>query len=516
MSLPFRSRKYYGEEEDTLGEGTYGRVIRTDQGYAIKIISNDEDNIITSSTLHEIVSLLKVTSPYLIPIIDVIIDNQEETTNLVLPLADETLLEVMAEPSLDIKSLARQLCLGVAAIHNANLLHLDLKPANLLLHGLTQFSLFEKPGYDEAKLWIADLGISRMHTCAFPPLQEEFFTLWYRSPEILLGGPVTAKADVWAVGVILAELFLSKHNNLKQVLLPGDSATDQLFKIFRLLGTPTSGPLTTLTDWKGNYPVWQEDLQGTLRRNGLSPEEIDLVGYILNLDYIRRPNIFQVLEHPWFQPIEIPRKLTCFESLQRYAHYPQDKWPVKWHRQMTVDWLAEVVYGLKINFESYALAVYLLDRIESLSTLPPNEIQLYGGAALYISSSFYSTTEDLETFVSIADGAYTSNQLQKAINVILITTSFDLAVVTSYFFLSRAFLDNPNLRKTVIPIWRVSLLTPSHFTEPLLMAGSIIILADPTKPLIPRARRLLEEIMALPANLNVRGVQSILANRPRV
>ena len=39
--------------------------------------------------------------------------------------------------------------------------------------------------------------------------------------------------DVWAIGTIFVEMVT------KRPLFPGDSEIDQLFKIFRQLGTPT-------------------------------------------------------------------------------------------------------------------------------------------------------------------------------------------------------------------------------------------------------------------------------------
>lgn len=53
-------------------------------------------------------------------------------------------------------------------------------------------------------------------------------TLWYRSPEILLGGrQYSTGVDMWSVGAIFAEMCTRKP------LFPGDSEIDEIFKIFR-------------------------------------------------------------------------------------------------------------------------------------------------------------------------------------------------------------------------------------------------------------------------------------------
>jgi cyclin-dependent kinase len=53
-------------------------------------------------------------------------------------------------------------------------------------------------------------------------------TLWYRAPEILLGGrQYSTGVDMWSIGCIFAEMVLKKP------LFPGDSEIDEIFKIFK-------------------------------------------------------------------------------------------------------------------------------------------------------------------------------------------------------------------------------------------------------------------------------------------
>lgn len=57
---------------------------------------------------------------------------------------------------------------------------------------------------------------------------KQVVTLWYRSPEILLGGrQYSTGVDMWSVGCIFAEMCTRKP------LFPGDSEIDEIFKIFR-------------------------------------------------------------------------------------------------------------------------------------------------------------------------------------------------------------------------------------------------------------------------------------------
>ena len=71
-------------------------------------------------------------------------------------------------------------------------------------------------------------------------------TLWYRSPEILLGTTYATPVDIWSCGCILAELYL------RRPLFPGQYEIDQLGKIFGILGTPSE------SEWPANSSVMRE------------------------------------------------------------------------------------------------------------------------------------------------------------------------------------------------------------------------------------------------------------------
>ena len=105
--------------------------------------------------------------------------------------------------------------------HQRRIIHRDLKPANLLI---------DKKG----SIKMADFGLARAFNYPLRAYTHEIVTLYYRAPEILLGSPEYGCAvDVWSLGTILAEMV-----NLTP-LFKGDSEIDQLYKIFRVLRTPT-------------------------------------------------------------------------------------------------------------------------------------------------------------------------------------------------------------------------------------------------------------------------------------
>jgi hypothetical protein len=92
--------------------------------------------------------------------------------------------------------IARQLCLGLGAIHDRELLHLDLKPANVMLDGRGQVR-------------ITDIGLAApMEQVSAAEVRDG--TPAYQSPEQLAGREVTTRSDAYALGLILYELFTGK------------------------------------------------------------------------------------------------------------------------------------------------------------------------------------------------------------------------------------------------------------------------------------------------------------------
>ena len=118
-----------------------------------------------------------------------------------------------------------QLLKALKYCHSGNLLHRDLKPSNMLLN-------------EECVCKLADFGLARSVKAAkdaadSSALTDYVATRWYRAPEILLGSTSYTKAvDMWAVGCIIAEMFIGKP------LLQGKSTIDQLQESLLLTGLP--------------------------------------------------------------------------------------------------------------------------------------------------------------------------------------------------------------------------------------------------------------------------------------
>src|SRR5450759_4463121 len=91
---------------------------------------------------------------------------------------------------------ARKLCAGLGAAHEKGVLHRDLKPANVMIDGRGQ-------------VIIMDFGLAGLAEQLQGDVRSG--TPAYMSPEQLAGTEVTVKSDIYALGLLLYEIFTGKR-----------------------------------------------------------------------------------------------------------------------------------------------------------------------------------------------------------------------------------------------------------------------------------------------------------------
>jgi eukaryotic-like serine/threonine-protein kinase len=91
---------------------------------------------------------------------------------------------------------ARQLCAGLAAIHAAGVLHRDLKPANVMVD-------------EHGDVRITDFGIAALGGVS--GREAMVGTPAYMPPEALVGGELTPRSDIYALGLVLYEAFTGRR-----------------------------------------------------------------------------------------------------------------------------------------------------------------------------------------------------------------------------------------------------------------------------------------------------------------
>eukprot|EP00873_Tetraselmis_striata_P012628 jgi/Tetstr1/432892/TSEL_022241.t1 len=313
------------EKLEKLGEGTYGVVYKArnrQTGHIIalkKIMLEQEDEGVPSTAIREISLLRELNHQNVVRLEDVV--HTEDRIFLVFEFLDMDLKKHMElQPDLHknqtiIKYYLYQMVSGIAYCHAHRILHRDLKPQNLLIDQRQNL------------LKLADFGLARAFGIPVRAYTHEVVTLWYRAPEILLGAKhYSTPVDIWSIGCIFAEMISSRP------LFPGDCEIDQIFHIFRMLGTPneTTWPnVSELPDFKDNFPKWRpQSLASALPM--LDPLGLDLLQRMLVYQPGQRITAFNALEHEYFAEFhdEAPQPQLRYQqhyqqAAQRQTEYAQ-------------------------------------------------------------------------------------------------------------------------------------------------------------------------------------------------
>jgi cyclin-dependent kinase 12/13 len=310
------------EELEQIGEGTYGQVLMgrdkvSNEIVALKKVRMDQEKEgFPVTAIRELKMLRSLRHENIVLLKEIVTGQNAKTSNvmrnrheiyMVFEYVDNDLTGLLDTPSViftesHVKTYAKQLLEGLWYCHERQVLHRDIKGSNLLID-------------NHGTLKIADFGLARTYADNLRRYTNRVITLWYRSPELLLGaeeyGP---EVDIWSVGCLLAELLT------KRPLFPGKDESNQIDLIFRVCGSPNE------TVWPGwsqlglasmikvdNYSV-SSSLRQALPE--LSDTALDLISSLLDLNPKKRPTAHQALDHEWFwsRPYPTPR-----EDLPKYS-----------------------------------------------------------------------------------------------------------------------------------------------------------------------------------------------------
>lgn len=115
---------------------------------------------------------------------------------------------------------ARQMFLGLQHLQNCQVIHLDLKPDNVLVSA------------DKKTIKLADFGTA-VDKRDVIERTEYLVSRFYRAPEIILGMDVGYPVDMWAVGCTVYELWTGK------ILFTGRSNNQMIKSFMDCLGWPS-------------------------------------------------------------------------------------------------------------------------------------------------------------------------------------------------------------------------------------------------------------------------------------
>uniref|UniRef100_A0A5B7A1K1 Protein kinase domain-containing protein n=1 Tax=Davidia involucrata TaxID=16924 RepID=A0A5B7A1K1_DAVIN len=221
------------EKLDKIGQGTYSNVYKARDLITGKIVALKKvrfDNLEPESVkfmAREILVLKKLNHPNVIKLEGLVTSRMSSSLYLVFEYMEHDLSGLAAAQGVkftepQVKCYMKQLLSGLEHCHNHGVLHRDIKGSNLLID-------------NEGILKIADFGLASFYDPDHKqPMTSRVVTLWYRSPELLLGATYYGVGvDLWSAGCILAELLAGKP------IMPGRTEVEQLHKIFKLCGSPS-------------------------------------------------------------------------------------------------------------------------------------------------------------------------------------------------------------------------------------------------------------------------------------
>ena len=286
---------------DKLGKGTYGVVYKAKDKKLNKIVAikkmilPDDDEGIPSTALREISILKGLNHPNIVGLLDMIIEPKKIYLIFEYLKTDlKIFLDNLGKQYLDIKTIKKfmyQLLIGITELHSKRILHRDLKPQNILID-------------KDFNLKIADFGLARTFSIPIRPYTNNVVTLWYRAPEVLLGAPeYSTPIDIWSLGCIFFEIVT------KKALIMGETETEQINRMFRILGTPTE------SDWPGigGFKKYDEQTVPNLKKESLKDIFSNLYLDEVGIDLLERMLIYNpteritaksALEHPFFYDLK--------------------------------------------------------------------------------------------------------------------------------------------------------------------------------------------------------------------
>lgn len=184
------------------GMGTVFRVwdLKRNVPLAMKVLHADlaEDKVIFERFKREARALRKLEHPNIVPFYGLY-----ETPSIIFLLQrfidGPTLKEVISQRSqtafshLDVLCIMKALCSAVGYAHNNNVIHCDIKSANVMV---------DRGGH----IYLSDFGIAR-HAESDVTAMPGAGTPAYMAPEQILSKTVSRETDIYAIGVLLFELL---------------------------------------------------------------------------------------------------------------------------------------------------------------------------------------------------------------------------------------------------------------------------------------------------------------------
>ncbi|XP_053308708.1 serine/threonine-protein kinase 17A-like [Spea bombifrons] len=257
-----------------LGRGKFAVVkkcveLETGKEYAAKFLRKRRKGQDCRGEVVNEIAILEMArfSPYVVDLHEVYETNNEIVLVMEYAAGGEIFNQCVADQDeafteKDVIRLIRQILHGILYLHRNNVVHLDLKPQNILLTSSNPLG----------DIRIVDFGLSRQ-VDSIKEVREILGTPEYVAPEVLNYEPISTATDMWSIGV------------LTYVMLTGESP---------FLGETKQETFLNISQVNVEYS--QEEFEG------ISDLAIDFIKSLLVKNPSNRTRADQCLTHPWLSP----------------------------------------------------------------------------------------------------------------------------------------------------------------------------------------------------------------------
>ncbi|XP_040292250.1 serine/threonine-protein kinase 17A-like [Bufo bufo] len=280
-----------------LGRGKFAVVkkcveLLTGNEYAAKFLRKRRKGEDCRSDIINEIAILEMArfSPHVVDLHEVFETNSEIILVMEYAAGGEIFNQCVADQDeafteKDVVRLIRQILQGVLYLHGNNVVHLDLKPQNILLTS-------SKPLGD---IRIVDFGLSRQ-VDSIKEVREILGTPEYVAPEVLNYEPISTATDMWSIGV------------LTYVMLTGISP---------FLGDTKQETFLNISQVAIQYS--QEEFEG------ISDEAIQFIKSLLIKNPRKRARADECLKHAWLSQYQEPEPLEAITFEQNESELETPK-----------------------------------------------------------------------------------------------------------------------------------------------------------------------------------------------
>ncbi|KAK9458579.1 casein kinase II subunit alpha [Lipomyces oligophaga] len=236
--------------------------------------------------------------PNIIGLYDIVRDPQSRTPSLVFEYVNNTDFRLLYPrfTDYDIRYYIYELLKALDFSHSRGIMHRDVKPHNVTID------------HEKRKLRLIDWGLAEFYH-AGQEYNVRVASRYFKGPELLVNfQEYDYSLDMWSLGAMFASMIFRK-----EPFFHGNSNTDQLVKIVRVLGTAALNLYLSKYDIEldpeydeviGQFPrkPWQRFVTAENKKY-ISAEALDFLDKLLRFDHQERLTAKEAMQHDYFEPV---------------------------------------------------------------------------------------------------------------------------------------------------------------------------------------------------------------------